>query len=1761
MDNDLTSCYELWEILESQCDVRDEEYVKQKLQENRDRLLNGLTSFIKPSTASKEKFEKETNIKPLRKEFALKLSKFLNIEELQSLKLFHGYLQHSFRESKEQLQDVLRNEIHTETLLIKVMEYYFEERISILKCLETILSLSQRPSHPYQETFSTFLDDLMKDGELLRQVWSQYKVCCKTTIHLPVGDELDMVKRHSHRFSQQLLQEQISVLRLIFLLYKTFENSTETFSEAVKLFQSQGFGTRQLNRHSFDGFTKLMITQIGFLQVMILVEGMKLSSLVKCVEQERTEDHSLFKQLTIMKELEEIFVKWGALVHHGPVMLAWAAVRFVLMGEDGETPTVVQRMGSRALQCGVFPYLLNLMKSAPFNEDTVLLSIARSTIYDLLSVVLTLFHESTLGDPLMLIAVLKETLQSSELCGKFWKSELESGMAMLLKSAKRNFPYRFTPFTQIMTSLAKDKTSSENVFNFLRNMKTYTELSKVNSLDDVDCIDSDETSWKLLNAKILYKSVVSTADKIVIPTGTLGKVYVSNEGAHLLRWSFNYSCWQLFLLELDVFLQFMPHSSDRERQNMVNKVLDIVEILNNVLLHNWSKVSSLVNLVDRVYYIVQKFSTNPNCPPELITTCVKCLTTVTHHEPVQSWLSLQQTGYLPFCVSSLKPNDKKIVISSVTVDPGHFGHFMSRERSHGFFPITIATLDLMKELVAIVSPAETKGGSGIDDFVACVVFACRDVFTGYQKWHYGDLKEKQEIGLKCLEIFHGILNLKESRTKMKTGDETFELSFHNESQEISIVTRLTEMLVDGLLCSDVGQSLLKVVGIGVDVVDKMFQVNSSCNDSPAVLVVELIKSSLNVLNEVLDRKPKNSDSQRITPLEETLLTHVSRRFSGESSEGTHLMVTISSYLYIKQDNEIPVLALELLRKLSILFPMSMHGSLGSKAKSLRDAFVVRITSITEDTVLKVGILDFLSAIVETQPGLVEVFFDVNETSLAEIKECKFGSNSCLTPVLANLSNKSPVPVIAASCKFLHSLWRNRRDMAMTNVKKSDKFWTVLSKYIMDDLPEDPEEMFICHVQIRSFVFQIIALELYYIKSGQSDPELKNVLELFETKQRYNYWADEVSNLTLASCSSTTSPELEETSLNFLRSWRTFLMVVAEVSADSVNDENVQIMILENTAKSIKLQFEDEINSHGTRIVLEKSSLFLMLIKKWIKAVQSPFLFIQSVTDILWTAHNADPKMLARLRTPLFSSLTLLLQHTRAERIVDAEDDCLISLLLLICEPLQYRNDGIESTTLQNKLLSVSLCLLNEVVTYIDKAVKWIQIFSEHVIFANIIQILDINLKKMENIGVVDAVLHFILSLSKYIEASEALVLNHIVQPLCLGMAELQKKLEQSAKQDPEGHMTREKWQEIWCLGVVVMAKLLGKLRYQFLKESLDFVAVHRLRIIQAMDLVRFNPTSPCLREAEQIAMFLVEMSVYRKEWQLALPDDYQQILFSSTVLLETCVSLLIRPRLLAYVIEKPSGRDSPDSSETSSASSRSLSHSFSSTSELLRPYSTPEEPLEKQNPKVVETQKTLLRIACNTLGFLKNFTPNICEILLDERMDIDEYTPLFSLTFSAPALDNEGTPSFGTLLSCLNLCLGYMQAADPRPLSSPDKSPWKFTALSSILPKSSVNFTMENSIILVLSQALLYLKDPRVEQANKQLLKRKLASELEPFLRGVMRHFGRRGYTPSPGSTPKSASSARRSLGRGRSDHWETGDHKDVKLIKLVDVFLKTMIQ
>lgn len=65
--------------------------------------------------------------------------------------------------------------------------------------------------------------------------------------------------------------------------------------------------------------------------------------------------------------------------------------------------------------------------------------------------------------------------------------------------------------------------------------------------------------------------------------------------------------------------------------------------------------------------------------------------------------------------------------------------------------------------------------------------------------------------------------------------------------------------------------------------------------------------------------------------------------------------------------------------------MSVYACLGSDAAAIRDAFLTRLQSKTEDMRIKVMILEFLTVAVETQPGLIELFLNL------EVKEGSEGS--------------------------------------------------------------------------------------------------------------------------------------------------------------------------------------------------------------------------------------------------------------------------------------------------------------------------------------------------------------------------------------------------------------------------------------------------------------------------------------------------------------------------------------------------------------------------------------------------------------------------------------------------------------------------------------------------------------------------------------------------------------------------------------------------
>lgn len=109
---------------------------------------------------------------------------------------------------------------------------------------------------------------------------------------------------------------------------------------------------------------------------------------------------------------------------------------------------------------------------------------------------------------------------------------------------------------------------------------------------------------------------------------------------------------------------------------------------------------------------------------------------------------------------------------------------------------------------------------------------------------------------------------------------------------------------------------------------------------------------------------------------------------------------------------------------------------------------------------------------------------------------------------------------------------------------------------------------------------------------------------------------------------------------------------------------------------------------------------------------------------------------------------------------------------------------------------------------------------------------------------------------------------------------------------------------------------------------------------------------------------------------------------------------------------------------------------------------------EAERKALLAVQCSLLKILSKTLATLQHFTPDCCQILLDQvshtadaptsrcrsayvltlnslcvplqSMDLAEYRTLFVLSFTAPAFDPEVAPSFGTLLATINVALSML---------------------------------------------------------------------------------------------------------------------------------------
>ncbi|KAM7316790.1 hypothetical protein ACRRTK_024521 [Alexandromys fortis] len=1477
-----------------------------------------------------------------------------------------------------------------------------------------------------------------------------------------------MTERQVSRWFVQCLREQSMLLEIIFLYYAYFEMAPSDLLVLTKMFKEQGFGSRQTNRHLVDETMDPFVDRIGYFSALILVEGMDIESLHKYALDDRRELHQFAQDGLICQDMDRVMLTLGDIPHHAPVLLAWALLRHTLNPE--ETSSVIRKIGGTAIQLNVFQYLTRLLRSLASGGNDCTTSTACMCVYGLLSFALTSLELHTLGNQQDVIDTACEVLADPSLPELFWGTEPTSGLGIILDSVCGMFPHLLSPLLQLLRALVSGKSTAKKVYSFLDKMSFYNELHKHKPHDVLS--HEDGTLWRRQTPKLLYPLGGQT--NLRIPQGTVGQVMLDDR-AYLVRWEYSYSSWTLFTCEIEMLLHVVSTADVIQHCQRVKPIIDLVH---KVISTDLSIADCLLPITSRIYMLLQRLTTVISPPVNVIASCVNCLTVLAARNPAKVWTDLRHTGFLPFVAHPV--SNMIQMISAEGMNAGGYGNLlMNSEQPQGEYGVTVAFLRLVTTLVK-----GQLGSTQSQGLVPCVMFVLKEMLPSYHKWRYNSHGVRELIGCLILELIHAILNLCQ---------ETDLHSSHTPS--------LPSLCICSLAYTEAGQTVISIMGIGVDTID-MVMAAQPRSDGPegqgqGQLLIKTVKLAFSVTNNVIRLKPP---SNVVSPLEQALTQH--------GAHGNNLIAVLAKYIYHRHDPALPRLAIQLLKRLATVAPMSVYACLGSDAAAIRDAFLTRLQSKIEDMRIKVMILEFLTVAVETQPGLIELFLnlEVKDGSNGS-KEFSLGVWSCLHVVLELIDSQQqdrywcPPLLHRAAIAFLHALWQDRRDSAMLVLRTK----------------------------------------------GSLDQSLKDTLKKFSSEKRFAYWSGYVKSLAvyMAETEGSSCTSLLEYQM-LVSAWR-MLLIIATSHADIMHltDVAVRRQLFLDVLDGTKALLLVATSVNCLRLGSMMCTLLLVLLRQWKRELGAVDKILGPLTEVLEGVLQADQQLMEKTKAKVFSAFITVLQM-KEMRVSDIPQYS--QLVLNVCETLQEEvialfdqtrhslasgsaaedKDSMETDDCprprhkdqrDGQVCVLGLHLAKELCEVDEDGDSWLQVTRRLPILPTLLTTLEVSLRMKQNLHFTEAALHLLLTLARTQQGATAVAGAGITQSICLPLLSVYQLSSNGTGQTPSTSrksLDAPSWPGVYRLSISLMERLLKTLRYNFLTEALDFVGVHQERTLQCLNAVRTVQSLACLEEADHTVGFILQLSHFRKEWHFHLPQLMRDVQVNLGYLCQACTSLLHSRKMLQHYLQNKNGDGLPSAvtprvqrPATTTATTTVATPSGCSSKQ-------PVTDTEASEQRALHTvQYGLLKILSRTLAALRHFTPDVCQILLDQSLDLAEYNFLFALSFTTPTFDSEVAPSFGTLLATVNVALNMLGELDKKKESLTQAVGLSTQAEGTRTLKSLLMFTMENCFYLLISQAVRYLRDPAVHPRDKQRMKQELSSELSTLLSSLSRYF-RRGTPSSP---------------------------------------------
>lgn len=1707
----------MWVLLSGSTVLKSEEYITATLNQNKDKILRGALYFKSNDMDREKELEQVTREWPdVEPETISRICDELSLSPKQAADLFLSFLSFEYTGSSKSIAHCFSCDKNLNLFLADLFAFHMEERLFSLFCLKEILSNWKFPDskHPYQNMFATFIDSV-GEAEIISLLMQQLEFLSQI---LTSGE---MIYDSQTKWFEQYVRERVELIQLLILMYNQTDPTIDQVIRLLKVFDQMKFLTCRHNTPP-DHCVSDMLEVAPLLESLLLVMVLNLKQMQESVNASGAipllADGIKAKQLDDLIRNRGVHQVTSAVLH-----LSWALVRsWPLQAFDApESDAVVKSLGVAALNSDVFQMLANFLQSQ-FYETFIATSkvgtCIKTCIGSLVSVLFSIFSmDRMVGKKLPSLFKMMNHILNEDQVAEMALSDEDSGLFSAIQKAEMMLSKDPVPYLELAHAITSSSCSYQFVLNAMR----------LSSFVETLPSDSNLVVWSpgegcFINR--IDRLVYMHNSAIHVDRDAVGSVLTFNTEQETMDLVWNTVSFSVFIVMRDIYKSKLEFVSSGYYNYMTDEpTLQCVQLIHKVcqsVLTNTAigKVPFEIKEVVRLSLDgIKLFARLPRFPRLFVSTALDLIAAfidLNKKEAPAVWDLLQDVTLFPYVSGST--NDIDLLLTGNQVNSSEIGRrLVEDECTSSSYELCLSFLKLIHTLIDLIEPDER--------LLASITFVFTEVFPFYHMWHYKN-NDETEIGYYCFSIAHKIVSRTTRPNKSISGR----------------ILKLTEV---ALLTGAGGESLLKTIKSGSLIVRRTIK-NTGEDTSLWHKDVYKVRLALSVLQQLFKNKERieTTGDRNLSIVEKAFLTayEMSAARQGSQKSEANMLIILTGYVNQSFDFRLTVLAVQTLKRLAKSFPMSMLACLGSEADAIKEHFLSRLESLTEDIRVKVALLDFLSACVQHQPGLMELFVTVESDAALPDDD----SNSVLQVVLDTLKEKRdgrfycPNELHVAAIRFLSTFWIKSNFLTITCLKKSPDLWSLICFPIFPDGDEgDP----VINERLFSFILKLISREIF-LKSIEREPLDKDLDS--RLKKHLIARITQLSDHLRVSAMEAKIGRGSDSCL-LLSAWRDLLTTLSIYETVPLESE-LRRTVFQNLLVCLLSQMKFRAERNVLSLIADSC---LITFKKWSSDVLGEFdEWIDIMSQLIFLTNEnrdeLDTEFLITIQVLVIRSIDAFPPHddNRVHHLVSWFPPAVGLLQHSMHSHFHVVSHEKEVTADAHKLIRVCLSLFNSLIRATScKAVSWLHVIRSSSLIESMSQLLQgmIRLRKDPELPA-NLILLFI----------GFACIDPVADSLIASCRDDLLWVSSVMKSEPALNETiswKRGWDNVYILTIRLLTSLLATRSQFFVRDILQLITENLDRLTSCMRAFRTAPTREVIEEVAEVMKLIRLLSRFKNYWSSNCTLSFEVMVAECSMVACSATAFIVRPNFFSYMLQHPHSQKPLYRALLSRMNPSGGSNLPDETLTLIEKQATSCPPL----PIDGETENQLNLILSLSTQILGQSLPALPEVLSMYQQSVRDprkqlLKPLkLHLTshFTTPSVEAEHASSFGSILQVVSMYVRRIRKKTAGSAAS-SESP-KSTAGSgeNSLPVSVMMTTIESGLCLLISQAFVAQIDPDVKASDKQFIIGELKSELHTILSPLSRPSKRSSSSVFPGASSLS------SLPSGRSPSHSFSEYPLIKFL------------